>query len=214
GEPSRWQSRQNLLCDRSSGCDQDRAHLLERAFPGGVATGCKNAGAPGSLQCLPGGGEGGDALETTDQIDAQRALCALGERLPFESSQCHRSVAPAPKVDPSAKDVVVAIARRLSRSAGPPSAPPSLYGARDPGGKRVAATDSPLRDQSHHSLRTDCGHRRDQAFCHRTKTLRLLWIKPQCRTDRKLGRRRCFKASWSGSFACLAGAVGQETAAG
>src|SRR5207248_6074439 len=49
GEPSRWQSRQNLLCDRSSGCDQDRAHLLERAFPGGVATGCKNAGAPGSL---------------------------------------------------------------------------------------------------------------------------------------------------------------------
>src|SRR5205085_1460301 len=40
-----------------------------------------------------------DALEATAQIDAQRALCAAGERLSFEPSLGHRAVAPAPKME-------------------------------------------------------------------------------------------------------------------
>jgi hypothetical protein len=60
GQSQCGQSGKNLLRDRSSGCDQDCAHLLERALTAGVATGRKDAGAPGSLQRLPGGGEGRD----------------------------------------------------------------------------------------------------------------------------------------------------------
>ena len=87
GQSSCGQGGQGLLCQRSSGCGEDRAHLFECALAHRVAARPGHSGAARDLQCVSGGGEGIDSGQATAALHVERTLCASGEGLPRMSSQ-------------------------------------------------------------------------------------------------------------------------------
>ena len=99
GQSSCGQGGQSLLCQRSSGCSEDRAHLFECALAHRVAARSGHSGAARDLQCVSGGGEGIDSGQATAALHVERTLCASGEGLSSLSSQSHHALAYTPIMD-------------------------------------------------------------------------------------------------------------------